>query len=223
MEHKRKLIIWDFDGVIADTEKLWLQTRMDLINEKFGLDWDFKTTTSFLAGMSDKTKKEVLDKIGIKTSDEFWNEAMTRDMQKMLKGFALTDGIEDIFKLKQFEQCIATGGIASKTAEKIHCVGIEKYFPTDKVFTADMVEYGKPEPDLYQLAAEVMEYEPQDCIVIEDSIAGMTAGKRAKMQVIAFLGSELYNKDYINKEIKNLGISEIFYNMAEVKQYLLNL
>lgn len=216
----KKLIIWDFDGVIADTEKLWLQNRMEMINEKFGLNWDFKTVTDFLAGISDKTKKEVLEKIGITTDQGFWDEALARDLQKMMHGFALTDGIENIFKMNQFDQCIATGGIASKTATKIKMVEIEKYFPPEKVFTADLVTYGKPEPDLFLLAAETMGYAPQDCIVVEDSIAGMTGGIRAKMQVVAFLGSELYVGKQVEEEIRNLGVSEIFYSMKELQAYL---
>ena len=36
-ECSKKLIIWDFDGVMADTEKLWLENRRQMINEKFGL------------------------------------------------------------------------------------------------------------------------------------------------------------------------------------------
>ncbi len=218
---EKKLIIWDFDGVIADTEKLWLQNRMELLNEKFGLNWDFKTTISFLAGMSDKTKKEVLEKIGIKTDDEFWAEIVSRDLQKMGKGFALTKGIEDIFKIENFDQCIATGGISSKTKKKIQMVGIEKYFPEKNVFCADMVKHGKPEPDLYLLAADSMKYEYKDCFVVEDSLAGMTAGVRANMNVIAFLGSDLYQNMYIEEEIKNIGVSEIFYNMKDIKNYLL--
>lgn len=218
---KKKLIIWDFDGVIADTEKLWLQNRMELLNEKFGVNWDFKTTISFLAGMSDKTKREVLDKIGINTDDTFWNEAMARDLQKMINGFVLTPGIEDIFKLQEFEQCIATGGITSKTEKKIKMVGIEKYFPPEKVFCADMVAYGKPEPDLYLLAAEVMGYPREDCFVIEDSLVGMNAGIRAGMNVAAFLGSDLYSGLHIEEEIRNLNVTEIFYNMKDLKDYLL--
>ena len=113
------LIIWDFDGVIADTEKLWLQTRMELLNKVYGLNWDMNTVNNFLGGMSDKTKQDVLLKLGIETDEEFWKEALRLDMKKMLKGFALTEGIKDIFDLSYIEQCIATGGIASKTEQKI--------------------------------------------------------------------------------------------------------
>ena len=125
---KQKLIIWDFDGVIADTEKLWIQNRLQMLNDKFNLNWDFATAYKTIGGMSDKTKKEVLESLGISTNKEFWQEAIKQDILTMKKGFALTDGIEDIFKMKQFEQCIATGGVFSKTEKKIEMVGIRNYF-----------------------------------------------------------------------------------------------
>lgn len=217
---KFKLIVWDFDGVIADTEKLWLQNRQMMLNETFGLNWDFETTNQHIGGMSDKTKKTVLAEKGIETDDSFWQEALKVDLEIMAKGFALTSGIEEIFKLEEFSQCIATGGIRSKTEIKIETVGIEKYFPMSKVFTADMVDYGKPAPDLFLLAAKTMGFEPKDCVVIEDSLAGMTAGLRAGMTVMAFTEYEMNNNPKYHQKIRDLGVEYIFDNMTDVKDFL---
>lgn len=220
-KNKFKLIVWDFDGVIADTEKLWLQNRQMMLNEAFGLNWDFETTNEHLGGMSDKTKRIVLEQAGIITDDNFWQEAINIDLEIMEKGFALTKNIEEIFKIKEFAQCIATGGIRSKTERKIEIVGIEKYFPMHKVFTADMVEHGKPEPDLFLLAARTKGYNPQDCVVIEDSIAGMTAGIRAGMTVVAYTEYEINkNLEYYQK-IRDLGVEHISDNMEDIKNFLL--
>ena len=151
---KKKLIICDFDGVIADTEKLWLKNRQILMKEALGIDWDWQTINHYLRGTGDKTKRIVLDNLGITTDDDFWDKSIEMDINTMrTEGFELTDGIEDIFKLP-IKQCIATGGVKDKTAEKIKITGIQNYFPADKVFTIDMVKNGKPEPDLFLLAAE---------------------------------------------------------------------
>ena len=139
-QHKFKLIIWDFDGVIADTEHLWVKNRQKMLNEKFNLDWDFATANKYLGGMSDKTKRFNLDKLGIKTDDKFWEDALAADYETMRKGFCLTKGIEKIFNDKNFKQCIATGGIRSKTAEKIKTVKIgslKKYLPPIWLNTAN--------------------------------------------------------------------------------------
>lgn len=218
----KTLIIWDFDGVISDTEKLWLENRRQLLNQKFDLNWDFATVNHHLGGMSEKTKKEVLQRLGLAIDDNFMTEALKMDYTVMKKGIKPTPGIEDIFKIKSFDQCIATGGTMDKTLVKVEAVEIEKYFPHNKIFTADMVEHGKPEPDLFLLAAQKMGYQPQNCMVIEDSLAGMTAGLRAGMNVIAFLGCEMnHGQSYLNK-VKALGIKHIFYHMDEIKQFLID-
>lgn len=216
----KKLLIWDFDGVIADTEKLWIQNRMLLLNKNFGLNWDMNKTYAVLGDMSDKTKKHVLEKLGLKTDEQFWEENKKLDLETMLKGFSLTDGVDNIFKDKTFTQCIATGGFADKTAEKIKIVDIESYFPPETVFTADMVVHGKPEPDLFLLAAEKMGFLPQDCIVVEDSVAGLTAAQKAGMLPLAFTGNSLYdNTDYLLR-IKEIGITHLFDSMTALHRFL---
>ena len=198
----KKLIIWDFDGVISDTEKLWVENRRRMLNEKFGLNWDFATANRYLGGRSDKTKKEELDRLGIVTDDAFWKEALDRDYELLEEGIELTEGIK------------------KKTLAKIKSVGIGSYFGEDKIFTADMVEHGKPEPDLFLLAADRMGFEPKDCVVIEDSLAGMTAGLKAGMTVIAFLGFEMNQSTEYLKQVKALGIKHVSYTMEEVEKFI---
>lgn len=220
LQKRIKLIIWDFDGVIADTEKLWLLNRQKLINEQLNLSWNFDITNKYLGGMSDKTKKEVLSSLGIYTDDCFWNKLVELDNKTMEKGFALTPGIEDIFKLKDFKQCIATGGTDAKTAQKIKIAGISRYFNENNIFTADMVKKGKPAPDLFLFAAQKMDVSPSECIVIEDSLAGMRAGLAAGMLTVAFIGCEMNNNPTYIQAIRNLGIKNIFSEMISVKKFL---
>ena len=215
---QKRLIIWDFDGVIDNTEKLWLKNRMETINKYFAKNWDYETTYKYLAGMSDKTKKDVLNKMGIITNDKFWLENYDLDSQTIKKGFELTPGIEEIFKDKKYKQCIATGGTQEKTARKIDVVGIRKYFPEDHVFTADMVCEGKPEPDLFLLAAEKMNEKAENCLVIEDSANGIKAAIKAGMIVWAFAAYE--NNPQVIDNIKKLGVQNIFFDMDSLKKRL---
>lgn len=215
----KNLLIFDFDGVIADTEKLWMASRLEVLNNEYGLNWDEEFIHRHFRGTSDKTKAEILSKMGISVKDDFWQKVLQKDIDKLLNGVALTEGVEEIFKMKEIEQCIATGGTKEKTKIKIDVLEIENYFPPQKVFTADMVSYGKPEPDLFLLAAESMGYNPEQCIVIEDSVAGLTAAIKAKMTPIAFIGHE--TSDYYLSHIKNLDVKYIFTQMADIKEFLI--
>ena len=216
----QKLVIWDFDGVIADTEKLWVQSRVELLKEYLGIDFTFEKAMSLIGGMSDKDKDIVLKKLGINVNNNFWNEALLRDKDKAKNGFALTEYIENIFSNKKIKQCIATGGILEKTKNKMKIVNIEKYFPYESVFTSDMVIKGKPEPDIFLLAAKKMGFKPEDCIVIEDSVTGLTAAQKAGMTPVAFVK---YSKKYFLEDIKKLGIKNIFEDMRDIENFILNI
>lgn len=218
---KYGLIIWDFDGVLADTEKLWLENKRQMINETFNLNWDFATTNRYLGGISDKTKRMILDKLGLITNDSFWDESLKRDTKIMSEGFEATPGTEDILSCQAIKQCVATGGIYSKSVLKLKTIGFwGKYINDANLFTADMVEHGKPEPDLFLLAAQKMGVSPQNCVVIEDSLAGMTAGLKAGMTVIAFTGCDMNNTADYKRKIIALGIKHIYSKMSEIKEFL---
>ena len=218
---KKKLLIWDFDGVISDTEVIWLKVRMNAINEKFHTNFDMQTCFNLFGGTNDKTKQKVLEKLGYKTEQKFWDDVYAQDIEYMKKnGLKTTPEVEQIFEMKDFDQCIATSGRKAKTDLKLKYCGILKYFSEDVVFTADDVKEAKPKPDLFLFAAKKMGYEPKDCIIIEDSLAGMTAGKNAGMDVVAFIGNELYNNEKYLSQVKEIGINHIFYDMPAIKKYL---
>lgn len=219
---RKNLVIWDFDGVIADSEKIWLKNRQESLNKKFNLNWDFQTTNKYLGGMSDITKRQVLNNMGYKTDDAFWKNQIEKDMEVMrCDGLEVTPYVEKIIK-KLPKQCIATGGIKEKTNIKLEVIGFwNKYFNDQNVFTVDMVKKGKPEPDIFLFAAQAMKEEPKNCIIIEDSIAGMIAAQRAGIDVIAFLGCDMYHNDNYIERVKQLGIKDICFDMKEVEKIIL--
>ena len=120
-----------------------------------------------------------------------------------------------------YKHAMGTGGDMRETILKIKAVGLEKYFSADNVITIDFVKQGKPAPDTFLLAAQVMGFEPRDCIVIEDSIAGLTAAINANMLPVCFAGSEMYkNNDEYLARVRELGVKHIFKTMSELKEFL---
>ncbi len=214
----KKLIIWDFDGVIADTEKLWIENRLYFLRRDYGVDWDFNKAYKHIGGISERDKEKNLKELGLDIKNSFWQDSNQRDYDTLTQ-VTLTPFIEDIFQLKEFDQCIATGGIMERTARKIRQTKVDKYIDKSCVFTADMVERGKPEPDLFLLAAEKMGYNPQDAIVVEDSTVGVVAAQKAGMKVIAFVK---YNTPEVKKMVEDLHPDFMVDDMREVKKILLD-
>ena len=220
---QKKLLIWDFDGVIANTEDFWLKNRQYLLKSKLGIDWDLEKINRTLRGMSDKTKAQKLLEHHIEVDDSFWDEVNSLDVELMLnQKFERAAGIEKIFELP-IKQCIATGGIFEKTMLKIKNAQIENYFPLKHIFTADMVQNGKPAPDLFLLACEKMGEKPQNAVVVEDSLVGLKAALAAGATPIAFLGFYHKNQEEYLSELKKLDIPYFCKNMTEVYQIILKL
>ncbi len=214
-------IIWDFDGVIADTEMIWVENRRVLLNENYNLNWDIKTAYQHLGGTSDVTKDLRLKELGIYVDDAFWKKALEMDYVALSKGaMMLTENVKDVLSSFNGRQCVATGGILSKTKAKIKSLGLEEYFDDSNLFCADMVAYGKPEPDVFLLAQESMGWKKEECVVIEDSFAGMIAGKRAGIRTIAYVGNAAVDKEKYLQGINNMGIVDIFDDMLELKNFL---
>lgn len=221
--NKPKLIIWDYDGVLADSEELWIKVWQNLINERFGLSWDFQTANHYCGGLAPKTKIANLAKIGLMIDDDFLNEIKVRERFDIENNMQAMLGVEDILQNSPFKYCLATGGNLDKTEAKLAAMNFKQYFLDTHIFTAQQVEHGKPAPDLFIFAAEKMGFKPQDCLVIEDSLPGLKAALAAKMHPIAFLGGKMNNHPAYHQEVKKLGVKDIFYEMKDLNDYLLNI
>lgn len=84
-------------------------------------------------------------------------------------------------------RAVASSSTPERLALTLGITGLARFFGSH-VYSATMVENGKPAPDLFLLAAERLGVAPKDCVVIEDSPAGIMAAKAAGMRVIGFLG-----------------------------------
>lgn len=218
--NKPKLIIWDFDGVLADSEELWIKVWQNLLNERFNLNWDFETANKYCGGLAPKTKIANMAKLGLVIDDDFLEEIIRREKREIANNLFATDGVEDILKNIKNSYCIATGGMLKKTEAKLQALNFKKYFPDENIFSAEQVEHGKPNPDLFLFAAKEMGYQPSDCVVIEDSIAGLTAAINAKMLPIAFTGSKMNNNAGYVKKVRDLGVEHVFDNMRDLQEFL---
>ncbi|MGL5276835.1 HAD family hydrolase [Myroides sp.] len=88
---------------------------------------------------------------------------------------------------------LATNSPESLIVTVLKRLGIKKYFQT--IVSFEHVEHGKPAPDVYLRAAHNLGSQPSECLVVEDSFTGVTAGKNAKMTVVAIPDAEQYNQE----------------------------
>jgi HAD superfamily hydrolase (TIGR01509 family) len=90
------------------------------------------------------------------------------------------------------------------------------------IFSAHQVKRGKPAPDLFLFAAARMAALPARCLVVEDSVAGVTAAKAAGMTAIGFTGGNHCGPDHADK-LRRAGAQAVFMNMPTLTAYLVEI
>ena len=131
----KKLIIWDFDGVIADSEKLWIAVWFETLKKEKNLTLSEDEKFNLLVGIADREKKKNLERYfpSLQLDDDF--------MQKIDAGYKYQgthfmqpiEGVEDVMKDNRFAYCIATGATKEQHTWKMtQFKWIEKYMsPAD--------------------------------------------------------------------------------------------
>jgi beta-phosphoglucomutase-like phosphatase (HAD superfamily) len=92
--------------------------------------------------------------------------------------------------------------------------GLGRFFPEAALFSSTMVEHGKPHPGLFLFAAEAMGFDPAECVVVEDGVLGVEAGRAAGMRVLGYASAE---SDPDRLAIKG---AEVFRSMADLPALL---
>ncbi len=219
----KKLIIWDFDGVIADSEKLWVSVWLETLKEEKNLYLTEEETFKLMVGIADREKKINLEKYfpNLVLDEDFMQKIDAGEIYKGMHFMQPIDGVESVMCDNRFAHCIATGATKEQHEWKMtQFKWIEKYMSPADYFTVDMVKQGKPAPDIFLLAAKTKGYKPEDCIVIGDSLNDFRAANAAGMKSIAFVGAEGNDTPQYRQKCLNEGVIAVCSTMKEVKQVI---
>jgi beta-phosphoglucomutase family hydrolase len=193
-ESRLEAVLWDLDGVIADTADYHYQAWVDIFGEK-GVSFtreDFmrlfgqRHDTIIRFGLGDNISREEFNAITRKKQEDY--RRRVADNIRPLPG-----AIELIKSLK--EQGVKSAIASSAPLENIEIIirglGIEDCFHT--IVCGMEVAEGKPSPQIFLLAAKKLGVQAGNCAVIEDAIAGVAAAKRAGMKCVAVTNSHSRN------------------------------
>lgn len=179
-------VIFDLDGTVLSNEDEYGKAFRKVLS-KLGKKVDKKYP--HVSGIGVKENWPILlSKYKIKTKRTV--EELTKETQDaylaMLSEVDLVSGFEKFIKdLKDsgIHVALATSNSWFIVAKVLAELDLEKYF--DCIITGEEVDYKKPDPDLFILTAKKLGVKPEDCLVVEDSEAGIEAAKRARMHVVA--------------------------------------
>jgi HAD superfamily hydrolase (TIGR01509 family) len=122
--------------------------------------------------------------------------------------------VNSVLEGLQIPHCVASSSDADRVSFSLALTGLAPHFD-NRLYTAQMVERGKPAPDLFLYAAEKMRTDPRRTLVIEDSVSGVAAGKAAGMTVWGFVGGSHYRSRDGEAILSQAGADRVFGRMAD--------
>ncbi len=182
----KSTVIFDLDGLLIDSEVISYRVCCDLI-ESYGHQFSLE---EYIHGYSGKTgpanMRSMMDTYHLPISMEEGLAFVERREREYLRGgVALKPGARELLsylKRQQYKIMLATSSSKGRAVEILVQNGVGAYFD-GMVFGAD-VERGKPFPDIFLKAAELAGEPPEQCLVLEDSEAGVQAASSAGIEVL---------------------------------------
>jgi beta-phosphoglucomutase-like phosphatase (HAD superfamily) len=210
----KHLIIFDFDGVIADSE-LIANTALAETLTAFGLPTTLDQSYDRYMGKRKSDSYALIEAaLGKPLPAEFEPALKSRsgELFKTLQPVQGVGGFIDTFK--HHARAVASSSNPDYLARSLTQLELAGHFGPN-VFSATMVARGKPDPDIFLWAADRMRAHPDQCIVIEDSTSGVRAGRAAGMTTIGLLaGSHIRNGH--REQLLSAGASHIAADYTEL-------
>lgn len=180
-----KLVIFDCDGVLIDSEPIASSTLAQALND-FGVAITAKEAHVFFTGFSDRESRQFCrEKLGVEDVDglfRLWTGHLFRGFRR-LQAMA---GIPQVIDALDCDVCVASNSSLYRLTRSLGRLDLWQAFD-GQVFSADMVANAKPAPDLLLLCAKEFGVDPGECVMIDDSPHGVTSAVSAGMLPIGFV------------------------------------
>ena len=176
------LVIFDCDGVLVDTEPLANQVYVQMLRE-LGYQVDTKSYLQEFYGVALPKRLEVTaHKLNWTPPENFVPVFHERLSALTLKEVQPVDNIHALIESLSVPICVASNGSRAEIVLRLKVARLTAHFGS-AIFSALEVPNPKPAPDVFLAAAKAFNIAPSRCIVIEDSVLGVTAAVRAGMKV----------------------------------------
>ncbi len=212
-----EVVIFDCDGVLVDSEVIALGVTRRILGEA-GLQLsDEETRERFLGMRADGVLRRIEEERGASLPKDL-GARLAREIlatfERELKG---VEGVRQAVGGLAARVCVASSSAPQRLRFALRVTGYDSLFAPN-IFSSAEVERGKPWPDLFLYAARSMRAAPRDCLVIEDSVAGVSAARAAGMSVFGFAGASHFSEPAQGQELTAAGAALIFDDMARLPE-----
>jgi HAD superfamily hydrolase (TIGR01509 family) len=212
-----ELVIFDCDGVLVNSEKVANEVFADVLLQVCGLEFTLEDMFDNFVGHSRLQCLQKIEAILGEPPPAELDQRYQEDINLALKdSVAAIEGIESVLTDLALPYCVASSGSHDKMKLTLGKTGLMDFFDGN-IFSTSEVERGKPHPDIYLHAAATMGgYQPERCLVIEDSPIGVTGAVAAGMRVFGF--AELMPAD----RLRASGAHHVFDHMHDLPDLIAN-
>jgi HAD superfamily hydrolase (TIGR01509 family) len=199
---KKKLIIFDCDGVLVDSEYIASRIFAEAVNP-YGYKITTEESIRKFAGVNEKNARQmIINESAITIPENYWDlqqpklhETYENELNPLMQP------VLELLEILKLPRCVASNSSPSHVANCLKISQQANYFKDREIFTSQQVEKPKPAPDLFLFAAKQMGFEPEHCIVVEDSSSGTEAAIAAGMNVLIFLGASHSQFDWYHNKL----------------------
>jgi HAD superfamily hydrolase (TIGR01549 family) len=211
-----RALIFDFDGVIADSEALANTVLAEFVTD-LGRVTSLDDALARYAGRRwDDVVTEIESAVGRPLPAGFSDNLKSATLNRFRTDLQEVNGATRfIRRFSEIPRCIASSSSMDRLQLCLSVLDLADHFE-DNVFSADMVPRGKPHPDLFLLAAEKLGVPPGSCLVIEDSAGGIKAAVAAGMTAVG-LCSASHIREGHQRTLREAGAAHLANSWAEVE------
>lgn len=210
-------IIFDFDGVIADSEVRANKTLAESLTA-IGLPTSYEDCLRDYCGHNwQETERRITLRLGGPLPSDFRERHRERAIRMFAEGFAPVPGAPAFLDaLGTTPRAIASSSSPAYIASSLDRFGLAHHFG-GHVYSADGWGRGKPFPDIYLAAAKGLGVDPAACLAIEDSPIGARAALAAGMTVIGFCGAgHIVDRAAHGDKLRDVGVHRLAFAFEEI-------
>ena len=181
------LVIFDCDGVLVDSEVISCRAHSQMLT-RHGYPITADQVLDRFLGVSDREARLAIEaELGRKLPDDFEVQVKQATLGSYADDLRAISNVDEAIAAIGLPKCVASSGTPEKIRHGLTCAGLYDLL-APHIFSASQVKRGKPAPDLFLFAAGQMQIAPARCLVIEDSVPGITGARAAGMTVLGFFG-----------------------------------
>lgn len=215
------MVIFDCNGVLVDSEPL----ATAIVSEEF-MRVGFPLTPDIIARYFTGRRPtdmfaEVEIAAGRKLPADFAATVASVTLRRFRAELRATKHAAYALSWLRGPKCVASSSSVDRIRVSLESTDLIRFFEPN-LFSANEVRNGKPAPDLFLHAANRMRIAPRDCLVVEDSPVGVSAGVAAGMTVIGFVGGS-HAGGHLGNHLKAAGAATVISDLRALKSTIIDL